>query len=256
MGNNISKRVYLYFRIYISKICFSIINWLRKEYRNIVMAIICGLIITKGITLMASNYSQEATNELSNNLIRFHVVANSDTVEDQQLKEHVRDVILEYMAPILSESKSIEQTRILISGELINIEQLAKDTINKWNKPYDVYVTLDKANFPTKQYGDIILPAGEYQACRIIIGEGKGKNWWCVMFPPLCYVDITHGIVPSQQKEQLKKVIPDKEYKLITQSSSSLKEDMPIKFKFKIIEVFNKKKSDYQVAKTKKQHRL
>lgn len=226
-------------------------KWLRKEYRYIVGALLCSLIVTTAITVVATNYSQEVTTELSNNLIRFHVVANSDTVEDQQLKEHIRDAVLAYTSPILEESQSIGETRIIIENEISSIEQIAKDVVKQWNKPYSISVFLDKANFPTKKYGDIILPAGEYEACRIIIGEGKGKNWWCVMFPPLCYVDITHGIVPSEQKEQLRKVIPEEEYQLITQSSKKLKEEIPIKFKFKLVESLNKKKPDYQFVKSK-----
>ena len=217
-----------------------ILQWVRKEYRYIVGAILCSAIVTTIITVAATNNSQEVVRELSNHLIRFHVIANSDTIEDQQLKEHIRDVVLAYTSPLLEQSQSIAETRIIIENEIPNIEQIAKDVVNQWNKSYSINVVLDKANFPTKKYGDIILPAGEYEACRIIIGEGKGKNWWCVMFPPLCYVDITHGIVPNEQKQQLKKVIPQEEYKLITQSSKKLKKDMPIKFKFKLVEALKK----------------
>lgn len=226
-------------------------RWVRKEYKAMIAATICGLIITTGITFAGQKYSKDVTHEISSHLIRFHVVANSDTVEDQQMKEHIRDVVLAYMSPLLKESATMDQTRQIIKEEMPQIEQLAHGVITKWGKDYDVNVLLDQANFPTKQYGDIMLPAGEYEACRIIIGEGKGQNWWCVMFPPLCYVDVTHGIVPSEHKAHLQKTLSKEEYELITKSIGTSNKDIPVKFKFKVVELFNKKGSNYQMVKSK-----
>lgn len=234
-----------------SLICKSASQWFAREYKHIILAIICGLMITRGITFAGQRYSEEITGEISSQVIRFHVVANSDTVEDQQMKEHIRDFVLAYMSPLLKNSESMDQTRQIINEETPQIEQLARDVIKKWNKDYDACVQLDRANFPTKQYGDIMLPSGEYEACRIIIGQGKGQNWWCVMFPPLCYVDITHGIVPSEHKAHLEQTLPKEEYELITKSIGTSGKDLPIKFKFKVVELFNKKKSNYQTANQK-----
>lgn len=220
-----------------------LLGWLQREYKNIIAAILCGLIITTGITLAGERYSRGVTDGLSDHLIRFHLLANSDTVEDQQMKEHIKDLVLAYMSPLLKDSESMEATREIIIDETPNIEQIALGVISSWGKAYTVEVRLEKADFPTKEYGDISLPAGEYEACRIIIGEGKGKNWWCVMFPPLCYVDITSGIVPSEQKARLKDSISEEEYNLITKSNSPSNQDMPIKFKFKIVELFNDRQS-------------
>jgi len=212
-----------------------------RRYISIGLAIICGFTITTVITLAGERYSRGVTDELSTHFIRFHLIANSDTVEDQQMKEHIKDSVLAYMSPLLKESESIEETRKIIRDESSNIEDIALDVIKQWGKEYNVNIVLEKADFPTKQYGDISLPAGKYEACRIIIGEGQGKNWWCVMFPPLCYVDVASGIVPKDQKEKLKDTISQEEYDLITKSTSTSKEDMPIKFKFKIVELFNEK---------------
>ncbi len=216
-------------------------KWILKEYKYIIAAIICGLVMTTSLTFAAQKYSQDVTDELSSQLIRFHVMANSDTVEDQQMKLHIRDVVLAYMSPLLKESKSMDETRGIIKKETNQMKDLAHGVIAKWGKEYQVQIKLDQVDFPTKQYGDIMLPAGEYEACRIIIGEGKGQNWWCVMFPPLCYVDVTHGIVPSEHKSHLKQTLPKEEYDLITKSISSSKKDIPVKFKFKVVEVFNKR---------------
>lgn len=212
---------------------------MKKVYKSMIGASLVGLMITSGITFAGERYSKQVTDGLSRHLIRFHLIANSDTVEDQQLKVHIKDIVLDYMTPLLKDSASIEETRRIIMGQTPNIEMIARETIRSWGKDYPVQVLLEKADFPTKEYGDISLPAGEYEACRIIIGEGKGKNWWCVMFPPLCYVDITSGIVPSQEKEKLRKSISEEEYALITKSSAPSK-GIPVKFKFKIVEIFSK----------------
>ncbi|WP_077369434.1 stage II sporulation protein R [Anaerosalibacter sp. Marseille-P3206] len=131
--------------------------------------------------------------EINDKLIRFHVIANSDSPEDQNLKLKIRDKILEEMGDKFAQSTSIENSRQIIEHNIDKIENLAKDEINKNGKNYDVVATLCQDKFPTKSYGDLTLPAGEYEALKVIIGEGKGKNWWCVMFPPLCFVDITHS---------------------------------------------------------------
>ena len=90
--------------------------------------------------------------------------------------------------------------------------------------------------FPTKQYGDIILPSGNYQALKVVIGSGKGANWWCVLFPPLCIVDVTHGTISDSVKEELKNVLTYDEYEII--SSAEDDDDIPVKVKFKIVEFF------------------
>lgn len=215
---------------------------MQRRYRSMILAIIAGLIMTVIISA-GETYSKGVTDDLSSHFIRFHLLANSDTVEDQQMKEQIRDLVLAYMSPLLKDSASIEETRSIIKRESANIEQIALQVIKQRKKEYTVTIRLEKVDFPTKAYGDIKLPAGEYEACRIIIGEGKGKNWWCVMFPPLCYVDVSSGIVPSEQKEKLKDSISQEDYQLITQSSTSSGQHMPIKFKFKVVEIFNKSQS-------------
>ena len=172
------------------------------------------LLICAMITGSVTTYAINSNNSIADEIIRFHVVANSDTDVDQELKQAVRDKVLDYMRPKLAESKSIEMSRNIINNEKENIAKVAADVIASWNKDYSVYVALDKANFPTKAYGDIVFPAGEYEACRIVIGEGKGENWWCVMYPPLCYVDAAKGVVPLEGKEQLKTNLNTEQYNL------------------------------------------
>lgn len=126
-------------------------------------------------------------------LIRFHVLANSDTEEDQALKRAVRDAILKEVSPRLAESSSLEESREILVGLRPEMEQISKEVIKSWGKDYSVTTDYGNFIFPTKSYGSLILPAGEYEAVRILIGEAKGSNWWCVLFPPLCFVDIEHS---------------------------------------------------------------
>ncbi|WP_281812913.1 stage II sporulation protein R [Vallitalea longa] len=205
------------------------------------------LLVILMVVAIGYDYSKNATNAaviegISDSLIRFHVIANSDSEQDQQLKLKVRDEILESMNTILKDSKDIEETRKLIYENMDDIKTISEKVIEKYNYDYKIDVKLKMEQFPLKTYGDIILPPGEYEALIVEIGEAKGKNWWCVMFPPLCFVDVTHGVVPEETKETLKNILTDEEYDSIVMTDSQ--ESMPIKIKFKFLEWFNFNKKD------------
>ena len=128
---------------------------------------------------------------------------------------------------------TIEQAIKIVTEHQDEFKQVALDTIYNEGYSYDVKINIGNFEFPTKQYGDISLPAGYYDALRVEIGEAKGRNWWCVMFPSLCFIDVSSGFVPEESKEDLQKVLSDEEYSLISDSSNS-----SIKFKFKLLELF------------------
>lgn len=154
--------------------------------------------------------------EISEKLIRFHVIANSDREDDQALKLKVRDEVLKYIQPKLKDSKSIEQSREILKNEDKKILDIANEVIKANGYSYNTESTLSKEYFPVKTYGNITLPQGEYEAYRIIIGTGEGKNWWCVMFPPICFVDITKGEVAYEETEkEMKEVLDDKEFEAV-----------------------------------------
>ncbi|KPU44581.1 stage II sporulation protein R [Oxobacter pfennigii] len=155
---------------------------------------------------------QSKTGNIQEKLIRFHCIANSDSKEDQELKLKVRDSVLREIGPKLEKSQSKEQSKKIIEENLETIEKAAYEVLADEHKEYAVSVTLDKSVFPAKMYSDIVLPAGEYDALKVIIGEGQGKNWWCVMFPPLCFIDITRGITSDDSENQLKTVLKNEEY--------------------------------------------
>ncbi|HHV27107.1 MAG TPA: stage II sporulation protein R [Tissierellia bacterium] len=175
--------------------------------------LICSLITVLIIYIIFPYISlekEEAAFQGNDNIIRFHVIANSDSKPDQELKLEVRDRILEEVGGEFDSCKNIDESRKIIEENLNKIKNIAEDQIKKEGKDYKVGVSLGNDNFPTKTYGDLTLPAGEYEALKVVIGEGKGKNWWCVMFPPLCFVDITHS-VSSVDEEEFKEEINKQE---------------------------------------------
>lgn len=220
-----------------------------KRKRFLKTYILALVIVIVTFVAIAYDYEKNATKAavvegISDSLIRFHVIANSDSDEDQKLKLKVRDEILVEMQSVLGESKNIEQTRELICNNMSRIKGIAEKVIEENGYDYKVDIKLKTEKFPLKTYGDIILPPGKYEALLVEIGEAKGKNWWCVMFPPLCFVDVTHGVVPNETKETLKTVLSDEEYNSIIMTDAD--EDMPIKIKFKFLEWFDLKKTEYK----------
>lgn len=120
--------------------------------------------------------------------IRLHVLANSDNPEDQALKYAVKDAIVEEFSPVFHRYNNILETRFFLENNLEQFEKVAQKKIESLHSNYTVRVQYGNFYFPTKYYGDFSLPAGQYEAVRVIIGEGKGANWWCVLFPPMCFV--------------------------------------------------------------------
>lgn len=190
------------------------------------------------VIICANSYSTAVSSNIASSVVRLHVIANSDSDEDQQLKYIVRNHILEYMNTLLDTENvpSREDTLEIISNNLDNFKYIAQDTVYELGYDYLVNVELGNFPFPTKNYGDISLPTGYYDALRITIGKAEGQNWWCVMFPPLCFIDVSSGIVPEESKTTLENNLSEEEYELIS-------EDTPeVEVKFKIVEFFEELK--------------
>ena len=183
---------------------------------------------------LAFNYSRIINTGLASNMIRLHVVANSNSKNDQLLKLQIRDKVLEYTNTLLKNSKNIDETNYILRKNMDGISYVVKDYMREKNINYAVKLSLGEFSFPTKTYGDVVLPAGKYQALRVLVGEAKGKNWWCVLFPPLCFVDATHGKLSQATKQKLSRQLTKEEYNII----SKKKDDIQIKFKFKVVELF------------------
>ena len=139
--------------------------------------------------------------EVKDSLIRFHVIANRDNEEDQNLKLKVKNKVIDYLYPYLNNSQSLDESRQIIKDKMQEVKKIAEGVIKDNNYKYSIKVELSRENFPDKSYGNITLPQGNYEAFRIIIGDGQGRNWWCVMFPPLCFVDESKAEVEYDKTE-------------------------------------------------------
>lgn len=186
------------------------------------------------IFLSAHSYAINVSNELSSNLLRLHVIANSDSEEDQNLKLKVRNALLEYMSKNLSTVSSKDNAINFVLENKEELTKIAKEIIEKEGFNYDVDISIENTYFPTKNYSNISLPAGYYDSVRVKIGSASGKNWWCVMFPPLCFIDSSSGILSDNSEEYLESSLSPNTLNLISESN-----DQSISFKFKILEFFS-----------------
>lgn len=209
----------------------NILNFIKNPKLKMILILTFLLILYTG--LCAISYATTTSSDIANSVFRLHVIANSDSDTDQNLKYKVRDALLEYMNNICKDCSSKSEAIELVKLHQNEFKEVALDTIKKEGFNYDVKIEIGNFEFPTKQYGDISLPAGLYDALKVEIGEAKGRNWWCVMFPSLCFVDISSGIVPEESKEDLQNVLSDEEYSLISNDNN-----YSIKFKFKLLELF------------------
>ena len=142
---------------------------------------------------------------IPNDAIRLRILANSDKEEDQALKRKVRDAVNEQITNWVSELTSKEAAKDLLKEKLPEIQEIAERVVEEEKANQAVNVTFDKVDFPTKLYGEFLYPAGQYDAILITLGEGEGANWWCVLFPPLCFLDFSNGVAVSDGFEEEKK---------------------------------------------------
>ena len=192
-------------------------------------SILVGIIITYILSAKEKDDSS-IQKDIAKKVIRFHVLANSDSKQDQELKLKVKDAIVNYLNPYMSESKSLEESEAILSEHTDNIIEIANNTIISEGYSYSVNAYFCEDFFPTKSYGDVTLPAGDYTAYRIEIGEHQGKNWWCILYPPLCFVDATYGVLPDDSKTMLKNVLDEDEFDAITGNVNS--DNTQFRFKY------------------------
>ncbi len=193
------------------------------------------LLLAVFLLLNLVSYSNYVFAGLQDNIFRLHILANSDSEEDQALKLKVRDSVIDYMEEINFGSKTKEETIKVVSEKLEEIKKIAENKIHELGFDYEVNLEIGNFNFPTKYYGNISLPAGNYDALKINIGKAQGQNWWCSLFPPLCFIDISSGYLEEEDKEILEDNLSEEEFMLISSSSPD------IKLKFKILELLNSK---------------
>lgn len=156
------------------------------------------------ISLCIGTWAQARQQSISASLVRLHVIAVSDDEAEQALKLRVRDAVLEYLSPKLEGVETAQQARRIISAELEGIGAAAAAV----SEGRTVTVSLGEENYPTREYAAFTLPAGRYESLRVTLGEGKGHNWWCVVFPPVC--------LSAAESEEVRQVMSEEDYAIIT----------------------------------------
>lgn len=164
---------------------------------------------------------------IASKILRFHVLANSDSEADQAVKEEVRDAVGVYLGPLLQDSENVEESKQIIEENMEQIVLVAEDTLAEHGYAYDVKAQIAHTNFPEKTYGSYTFPKGEYEALQIVIGEGKGQNWWCVLYPNMCFRGSVFEVVEEEAKEALREVLSPWEYADIFDSG-----EVEVRFKF------------------------
>lgn len=177
------------------------------------------------LTQISSLPKQESSEEIQHNIasriIRLHVIANSDTQSDQSLKLKVRDSIIKDMQSALKNASSVNEARNILKKKMPQLQKKAQETIQAEGYDYPVSISLNQRYFPVKVYGDLTFPPGEYEALCLEIGKASGRNWWCVLFPSLCFVDETYAVVPEESKEKLQDSLSDEEYESLENQETS-----------------------------------
>ncbi len=196
----------------------------KNRILTVELALLAAFIITCVVGTMSF---ASACEEIRSSVLRMHVVANSDSEEDQCLKLKVRDAVLEAGKEYFDNSESAAQAEEKLIPVKDELERVAKKVVEENGYDYDVKVNIGNAYFPTKTYdGEVTLPAGEYEAVNVIIGSGQGHNWWCVMFPPMC-------LPAAESDTELNEVLSEREYEIV-------KSNPKFEPRFKIVEWYEK----------------
>jgi len=187
---------------------------LKKKY-DFCMTI--ALLLTIFLFAMSGvRHNQDAlASRIAPEILRFHVLANSDSPEDQALKLEVKEFLLETIREETPASADRDDMIRYIEDNKYALAQTAEQFMLKQGFDYPAEIRLETCGFPQKTYGDMTFPAGEYEAVRVVLGDGKGQNFWCVLYPSLCYIDSTYAIVPDSSKELLQTILPEDDFQAL-----------------------------------------
>ena len=202
------------------------------------LVVIIGVTLTSQVYISKANVSNTYSNTkklqstLAQKIIRFHVIADNDTDESQQLKMKVKNETLKYMKTLLTGTEDLSTTRDILENNLENIKNFALDVVEKEGYEYNVSAEFENCYFPIKEYGSLIFPAGYYDALKIKLGKAEGRNWWCVMYPNLCFVEGSYAVVNDEVKETLEGMLTPDEYHMLLQGNNT-------KISFKYLKFLN-----------------
>ncbi len=206
--------------------------------KRFIRLLMVAFVVILGIYVTYENKKMEKIQQgIADKIIRFHVRANSDSEKDQNIKTRVKENVVDYLYDRLSASESLDETKQILTDNMDEIKEIAVETVRESGENYDVNVYFEEAYFPLRTYGDMSFPPGVYEAFRIDIGDYEGKNWWCVLYPPLCFVDSTYAVVPDASKQQFKEILSPEEYCAVTVGTLSKSK---VKFEFKYFKFLNR----------------
>lgn len=161
--------------------------------------------------------SASVQEDLREQVLRFHVRANSDSAEDQREKLMVRDAVIDYVSPYMENAETKEEALVILKEKEGEIQKIAEDTLAKQGNPQKATVSFTTEEFPEKEYGSYVFPKGRYDAVRVDLGEAKGHNWWCVMFPDLCITKDEKVKINREAEKKMKKLLGENTVRVIKQ---------------------------------------
>ncbi len=181
-----------------------------RHQRELTLSVTCFLLAFLCSMIWLRQKEENMAGRISGDILRFHVLANSNTREDQELKVQVKTFLLEKLADTGADSK--EEYCGYVTEHREELEEAAREFMERMGYSYEAEITVGESYFPAKAYGDIVLPMGVYDAVNVRLGDGRGRNWWCVLYPRLCFVDAEHGVVPEESKELLRELLGDETF--------------------------------------------
>ncbi len=199
------------------------------------------LLIIVSLTLILGLLPIHGENDIYDSVIRLHILANSDSEADQSLKLLVRDDVLLYVGGLVEGAKTRDEALVIVEDNLEKIEEEANDSLKAHGSEYVASARLISEFYPTKSYGKACFPCGEYKSLQIKIGEAEGQNWWCVLFPSLCYKAAVKKQDDVLEDTFVSVGLTPEQYRIITESNSNGK----YKIRFKILEFFKDLANDF-----------
>ena len=188
--------------------------------------ILSAIIIVAALIGFKSYQKHEIQQSIAHKILRFHVLANSDSDADQNVKKQVRDAVGTYLRPYLEECSDMEMTREVVNEHMQEVIEVSKDVLRDNGFTYNVTAEITHTDFPEKVYGEYTFPAGE-----IRLGNGEGHNWWCVLYPNMCFKGTVYEVVEDEACKELKEVLSPKEYETVFNKGN-------YEIRFKILEIF------------------
>lgn len=212
-----------------------------NKRKELVLSINCLLLAFLLTMVWIQQRDENLAAKISPEILRFHVLANSNSNEDQNLKLKVKSLLIDTINSGLPEHAGKSETCTYIEEHKSELEQTAETYMKDAGYDYTASVTLTNCYFPTKAYGDVVLPCGNYDAAEVVIGDGRGRNWWCVLYPQLCFVNTAYGVVPEESKELLREVLSPEEFAAILDTRN---DRLQVKIRFKLLNVIMKRETN------------